>query len=110
MQVIDRRDVGLLRRTIGGAAVLAAGIAVLLLGLFSAVGNRLTLVGAGAAVSFIGLAMLGPLITKPIARLIGFVVLWRGPVGRLARDNATRSPRRTSATAAALMVASRSWC
>src|SRR6266508_2986612 len=56
--------------------------------------------------SIIGsLAILSPLIARPLARWIGwpFAKAFRLP-GNLARQNAMRNPRRTSATAAALMI------
>jgi len=92
------------RRGVIGAGTLGAGITALLVGLFADVSSRLLLVGAGAAVAFVGLATLGPFVIRPAGRLLGALFAWRGPIGRLARDNAIRNPRRTSATAAALMV------
>src|SRR6266516_2843668 len=77
----------------------------LLLGLFRDVDNRISFVGAGAVVIFLGVAILSPLIARPLARWIGwpFAKAFRLP-GNLARQNAMRNPRRTSATAAALMI------
>jgi putative ABC transport system permease protein len=50
-------------------------------------------------------AILSPLIARPLARLIGwpFAKAFRLP-GTLARENAMRNPRRTASTAAALMI------
>src|SRR5207248_9716872 len=46
-----------------------------------------------------------PLIARPAARVIGAPIarLYKLP-GHLARENAVRNPRRTAATAAALMI------
>jgi len=93
-----------LRRLISGCAVLAAGLALLLTGLFAHVHNRLPLVGAGAVITFLGISILGPLISRPMSRLLGAPLLSRGPIGALARNNAMRTPKRTAATAAALMI------
>lgn len=93
------------RRTAAGAIVTALGAAALLIGLFAGAGNALALVGLGAAVVFVGVALLSPLAAGPMALVIGapFARL-AGLSGRLGRQNAMRSPRRTAATAAALTV------
>ena len=95
-------------RAIVGSAVTALGLAVLFFGLFVSleVGPPAILyVGLGAGVVFIGVSLLSPLIARPVARVIGwpFARLYNVP-GRLAQENAIRAPRRTSATAAALMI------
>ena len=92
------------RRAGTGAVVLAGGLALLLLGLFADVGNRVALVGAGAAVLFVGVAVVGPLLSRPLSRVIGAPLRWRGAAGLLARNNAMRNPKRTSSAAAALMI------
>jgi putative ABC transport system permease protein len=93
------------RRSIVGSLVTLIGIGLLALGLFRDVGNRIANVGAGAAVIFLGVAILSPLIARPLASLIGwpFARAFRLP-GNLARQNAMRNPRRTAATASALMI------
>ena len=89
-------------RVVVGLVVLALGVAALFGGLF---GGGIALVGVGAALTFLGVAVLGPIIAGPLSRLIGApVVAARGTLGRLARENAMRNPRRTSSTAAALMI------
>lgn len=93
-----------LARTVSGALVAVAGVTLLLVALFVDVDNRITLVGVGAAASFVGVTMLAPLVIRPVGRVLGLLVSWRGPAGQIARNNAVRSPRRTAATAAALMV------
>ncbi len=92
------------RRTISGAIVTAIGLVALFIGLFSHPSNRVTFVGVGAAVVFLGVAILGPLVSRPISRVIGVPLTWRGTTGQLARSNAMRNPKRTASTAAALMV------
>jgi putative ABC transport system permease protein len=92
------------RRVVIGAAVTAAGVAALTLGLRAGSGRAL-LVGVGAAVIFIGVAVLGPVIARPASRLLGAPLpALKGMAGTLARENAVRNPKRTSATAAALMI------
>jgi putative ABC transport system permease protein len=90
------------RRSIAGAVVTALGGAALLRGLF---GGGISLVGLGAALVFVGVALLSPLAAVPMARVIGapFPRI-AGMSGKLGRQNAMRNPRRTAATAAALTV------
>ncbi|MEJ7785522.1 MAG: FtsX-like permease family protein [Solirubrobacteraceae bacterium] len=90
------------------AALLSlAAIALLCVGLFADLdsGPALSLVGLGAALGFIGVALLSPRLVGPLANAIGGPLeRITGVTGRLARENAIRQPGRTAATAAALMV------
>jgi putative ABC transport system permease protein len=91
------------RRAASGAAVLAAGAGLLLVGLFADVPSRMTYVGAGAAAAFLGIAVAGPVIARPLCRVVGAPLGWSA-AGRLARNNAMRNPKRTASSAAALMI------
>lgn len=86
-----------------GVLLLALGSAGLALGL---VGNGgLAAVGAGALGVLLGVAVLSALAVRPVARVLGApVAAARGMAGTLARENTVRNPRRTAATAAALMI------
>ncbi len=95
-------DRSLSRRTALGLLLTAAGVAALGKGLFADGG--LQLVGLGAALSFLAVATLSPLFARPVIAVLGLPFLRLGATGALGRGNAMRSPRRTSATAAALMV------
>jgi putative ABC transport system permease protein len=90
------------RRSLAGAVVFALGMAALLSGLFE---GTLGLVGLGAALVFVGVALLSPAAARPLARVIGapFPRI-AGMSGKLGRQNAMRNPRRTAATSAALTV------
>lgn len=94
-------------RMVIGAAVTVAGCAMMAAGLARAFSGASTaaLTGAGAGVVFLGVAMLAPAISRPVVRLLaaGFPRAFGTP-GRLARQNAQRNPRRTAATASALMI------
>ena len=59
----------------------------------------------GAVAAVLGMLVAAPLATRPVVRLIAlpFVALF-GAIGRLARENALRVPRRTATTASALMI------
>lgn len=92
-------------RVIAGVVAAAVGVAGLVLGL-GAVGERsLWLAGAGALGVLAALVALSPLVLRPVANLLGGpVARMRGLPGLLARENATRNPRRTAATASALII------
>ncbi len=97
-------DRPLTKLTIAGAGVLAAGGVALWLGLIGKLGDAsLSGVLGGLLVSFVGVALLTPLISKPVVAAIGRLFAWSS-AGKLGRANSARNPRRTAITAAALMV------
>ncbi len=61
---------GIRRRVIVGTIVTVAGVGVLAAGLFGGVSNAGLVVGLGAALTFVGVAMLSPLVARPILSLI----------------------------------------
>ena len=91
-----------------GTVVTVIGAVLFVLGLFARPGGTvgaLTLAGLGALLIFLGAASLSSTVARPVTRLLGWpVAKVFGPPGKLAQENAGRSPRRTSATAAALMI------
>jgi putative ABC transport system permease protein len=88
-----------------GASLAALGIAALFVGLFAVSSNQLLLVGVGALFSVLGVTVLAPMVVVPVVSVLGTPVRnLRGVPGKLARENAMRQPRRTAATAAALMI------
>jgi putative ABC transport system permease protein len=92
------------RRAVIGTLITVIGFLLLVFGLFSSGGN-LPAVGAGMAVVFLGVAILGPMLAGPISSVLGAPIRRiKGIPGALARENAMRNPKRTSATAAALMI------
>ena len=91
-------------RIVRGAVLAGGGAAVLGAGLFGHAGNRVVLVGAGAAAVFVGVAVLGPFVARPVSRLLGAPLAMHGTTGKLGQQNAMRNPARTAATAAALMI------
>jgi putative ABC transport system permease protein len=91
------------RRVIVGGLITLAGIGALFAGLFGGVSNAGLVVGLGAALTFIGVAMLSPLVARPISSMLGRPFR-RRISGRLGGENANRNPRRTASTAAALMI------
>jgi putative ABC transport system permease protein len=105
------RDVALdrparpVRRGVIGAGILLLGVAGILAGLFGDLDNNVYYVAGGTLLLFTGATVLGPVFAGPSVRIIGWPLpRLRGMTGTLARENAMRNPRRTSATAAALMI------
>jgi putative ABC transport system permease protein len=92
-------------RALAGGLFGAVGGALLATGLAGDGGNPLALVGGGALLVFLAVAMLSPLFARPVTRVLGApLVRLFGTTARLGSGNAQRNPRRTSATAAALMI------
>ncbi len=84
------------------------GLLLTILGIFASIsstGSRLAIIGVGCVLLFIGVAMLSPKLVTPLASAFGWPLQRATAItGRLARDNAMRSPSRTAVTAAALMI------
>ncbi len=91
----------LVRNTIG--ALLAAGGAALVLAATSAEDGKV-MMGSGAGLLLIGVFVLTPLLSRPLIALAAPLLRLFGVSGRLSRRNAVRNPRRTAATASALMI------
>ena len=94
-------------RTVMSAATALLGLIALLLGLFvaSGTGGVLALMGIGAVLIFVGVAMLSARFVPTLARWLGWpATKIAGAVGELARDNTIRNPQRTASTASALMI------
>ena len=91
------------RRVIIGSLITLAGLAALFAGLFGGISKAAYVVGAGAALTFVGVAMLSPLVARPISSVLG-TPFRRSVSGKLGGGNANRNPRRTASTAAALMI------
>ena len=93
------------RRIAVGVAATAVGLASLLAGLLGGARRPVPVVAIGAAGVLVGLAALIPLVARPAARALGApLVRLFGQPSFLGRENAMRSPGRTAATAAALMI------
>ncbi|QES39853.1 hypothetical protein DEJ49_01670 [Streptomyces venezuelae] len=93
-------------RAVAGALVGAAGAAALV-GCATAekTSSAASLLGLGIVLTLIATVIAGPLLVRPVIRVLGgvFPAVF-GSVGRMSQRNALRNPRRTGATAAALMV------
>ncbi|MGB8649770.1 MAG: FtsX-like permease family protein [Mycobacteriales bacterium] len=103
--IIGSTGYGSKERVAVGVTVLAAGTGALFTGLFADIANRVLVVGIGALLVFFGVSVLGRTISLPLSRAIGAPLpRARGVTGDLARENAMRNPKRTAASASALMI------
>ena len=90
-------------RLIGGAVITALGVATVVTATMA--DQALGRAGIGALLTLIGAVVLGPVVARPAASVLGYVPSrLRGQTGRLARRNAMRDPRRTAGSASALMI------
>ncbi|WP_371481821.1 ABC transporter permease [Kitasatospora sp. NBC_00315] len=85
------------------AALLAGGVPATVLG--ASDGPSVALTAAGALAVLAGVVVLGPVAAARAVRVLGTpLAALRGVSGVLAARNAARNPRRTAATATALMI------
>ncbi|MFG2343539.1 ABC transporter permease [Streptomyces phaeochromogenes] len=90
-------------RAVVGSALAALAVAVTLTGVI--VSPSLWLAGSGAILALAAFVVLGPVASTTAVRVLGSPLdKLRGVTGGLARRNALRSPKRTAATASALMI------
>jgi putative ABC transport system permease protein len=96
------------KRLVLGVVLTVLGAVLFLVGLFVQLGGTpgiILFAGGGGLMLFVGVASLSSTIARPVTRAIGWPIekLFKTP-GALARENVARSPRRTSSSAAALMI------
>ena len=97
------------RRRIIGVLLVAASVPCLVVGVDRSrsahdVTSEIWLVAVGALLLFFGVIVLLATFARPLAGVLGRPLRALGISGVLARGNAMRNPRRTSATASALVV------
>lgn len=93
------------RRSLVGALLVVLGAGAMFLGLGRDGGLALSLIGLGILLVLVGVSLTSALLGRPLIRLFG--AAYRrlfGSVGALATENTLRNPRRTAATASALMI------
>ncbi len=93
-----------LRGLLAGVLIVL-GVAGMAIGTLADVGMPIAYVGVGMLAVLLGVAAASPVLGRPLLWALGG--LYRrvyGPVGQLAAENAQRNPRRTAATASALMI------
>ncbi|MER6225201.1 FtsX-like permease family protein [Streptomyces sp900105755] len=92
-----------LRNTIG-ALFSAAGVVVILAATTMNGTDGQAPMGFGAVLLIIGVFVLTPLLSRPLIAAAAPLLRGFGVAGKLARQNSVRNPRRTAATASALMI------
>ncbi|MER6049752.1 FtsX-like permease family protein [Streptomyces sp. NPDC001793] len=92
--LVVRNTIGALFAGAGTAAVLVA----------TGMPDGKALMFTGGALLMIGVFVLAPLLSRPLIAVAAPVLRLFGISGALARQNAVRNPRRTAATASALMI------
>ena len=96
------------RLAIGAGLLLAIGVGLMCVGLFGSLKSdnaAISFMGGGAALTFLGVALLSPRLVRPLANVIGAPIeRATGITGQLARENSVRQPGRTAVTAAALII------
>ncbi|MFF8993376.1 ABC transporter permease [Streptomyces sp. NPDC014983] len=92
-----------LRNTIG-ALFAAAGAAVIIAATSMDADSGEGPMGLGAVLLIIGVFVLTPLLSRPLIAAAAPLLRVFGVSGKLARQNSVRNPRRTAATASALMI------
>ncbi|QWC84085.1 ABC transporter permease [Nocardioidaceae bacterium] len=96
---------GLGRRAVLGVVAAVAGVAALVTGLVAPVPGLIWWIGLGALSALLGVAAASPVLGRPVLAASGALsTRLFGAPGRLAAQNAQRNPRRTAATASALMI------
>ncbi|HVM52338.1 MAG TPA: FtsX-like permease family protein [Acidimicrobiales bacterium] len=98
------RTTASLRRTVLGLVVLGAGVVGFATGVTGSGSGAMRTLGLGMLLALLGMFVLGPVIARPVMHALGFPTKLSGAVGNLARENAKRNPRRSAATASALMI------
>ncbi|MER6959767.1 ABC transporter permease [Streptomyces sp. NPDC000618] len=90
-------------RAVIGLGLLALAVAATLTGVLGS--PSLWSAGGGAVLALVAFVVLGPVASSTVVRVLGGPLdRLRGVTGGLARRNALRSPKRTAATASALMI------
>ena len=96
---------GLGRRTLVGVGLILVGSGAMYAALFRDIENTTNILGAGILGVLLGVALTSPVLGRPLTGALGAAYKRIfGVVGTMARQNADRNPRRTAATASALMI------
>ena len=92
-------------RLLVGGVLMVGGLVAGYLGAFTTIDHSALYVGGGVFGLLLGVALTSPVIGRPVIAACGFVYRRLfGTVGVMAEQNAIRNPRRTAATASALMI------
>ncbi len=93
------------RRLLIGGVMVAVGVGLMVGGFAGSGGTGLLLIGVGMLSILLGVSLVSAIVGRPV--ISGLGVVYRrafGAIGTLATENSRRNPRRTAATASALMI------
>ena len=88
-------------RAVVGAVMTGIGAVASIVGARS---GAAAVTALAALVTLVGVVVLGPVVARPAAAMLGAPLAAGGISGVLARRNAMRNPRRTAATATSLLI------
>lgn len=93
------------RRVIVGTVLVVGGVLAAAAGFVGSGAAALLGVGLGALAILVGVALMSAVLGRPVIMALGWAYqkIW-GSIGVLATQNSLRNPRRTAATASALMI------
>ena len=91
---------GRIRLTIGVALILLGGVGLI----FGGLSSQLLLALPAGAASFVGFLLAASLFVPRLVSIAGKLAAPAGVPGKMAAANAVRNPRRTTATASALLI------
>ena len=93
------------RRLLVGVLLSLAGVGLMVGGFAGSGQTGLLLIGLGMLAILVGVALVSPVVGRPVISVLGAGYRRAfGSIGVLATENARRNPRRTAATASALMI------
>nr|WP_235569360.1 FtsX-like permease family protein [Nocardia sp. Root136] len=92
-----------LRTIIGAVMAVVGGVLVYVGAQGTGKGSAVT-VGVGALGLILAVLLAAPALSRPMVLVLGVLTRPFGAIGQMARNNATRNPRRTAATAFALTL------
>ncbi|MFI7098144.1 ABC transporter permease [Streptomyces sp. NPDC050161] len=88
-----------------GAVIGGLGVAIMCYASTLTSSDDMPIAMAGGVLTVTGAVVLAPLLSRPLVSLAGLITTRLfGIGGKLAKENALRNPRRTAATASALMI------
>lgn len=98
---VEEPGASLRRRAIGGGVAATVAALAIATGVST---SSTSLVGLGGVAAFVAVLVLGPLVVAPVMAVLGWPLRRIGVTGRMAAANAVRNPKRSAASAAALVV------